>query len=73
MDAGARVLQLAQVMVETWHVGHGEPIDLSLDFIADPHHELIDLVGLPYSKLPQLVWAIRQNLTGIEKLYSAKD
>lgn len=72
VDPGARVLQLAQVVVETWHVGHGEPIDLSCEFSAEPHQDLIDLVGLPAAKLPQLVWDVRQNLTGIEKLYSDK-
>jgi HD-like signal output (HDOD) protein len=68
--AGARVLQLAQVLVETWQIGHGEPIDLSPDFDAEPHHVLLDRVGLPLSKLPQVVWDVRQNLTGIESLYA---
>ncbi len=69
-SGGARVIQLAQVLVDTWKVGHGEPIDLSHDFDPDMHQLLIDRVGLPLSKLPQVVWDIRQNLTGIEKLYA---
>ncbi len=67
---GALVLQMAQVLVRTWKVGHGEPIDLSLDFDPGPHGELLALVGLPASKIPQLVWDIRQNLSGIERLYN---
>ena len=68
-DGGARVLQLAQVIVGTWGVGHGEPVDLSPDFDPAPHSELIAAAGLPESKIAQVVWDIRQNLTGIEKLY----
>jgi putative nucleotidyltransferase with HDIG domain len=68
--AGARVLQLAQVLVETWRIGHGEPVDLSPDFDPEPHAELLDRVGLPTTKLPQVVWDVRQNLTGIESLYT---
>ena len=68
---GARVLQLAQVLVETWRVGHGEPIDLSRDFDPEPHAELIAAVALPPAKLPQVVWDLRQNLTGIDKIYPA--
>jgi putative nucleotidyltransferase with HDIG domain len=70
IGGGAQLLQLAQVLVETWHVGHGEPIDLSSDFDAEPHARLLDLIGLPAGKIPQLVWDIRQNLTGIERLYT---
>jgi len=66
---GARVLQLAEVVVDTWHVGHGEPIDLSTDFDPAPHGALFARVGLPESRLPQLIWDIRQNLTGIDNLY----
>ena len=72
VTGGARVIQLAQVVVNTWGVGHGEPIDLSPDFEAEPCQDLIDQVGLPAAKLPALVWDIRQNLTGIEKLYANK-
>jgi putative nucleotidyltransferase with HDIG domain len=69
-DRGARVLQLAHAVVDTWHVGHGEPVDLSLDFDARPHEALIERVGLPPTKVPQMVWDVRQHLTGIEKLYA---
>jgi len=72
VSGGARILQLAEVIVNTWGVGHGEPIDLSPDFDTEPRQELIDQVGLPTDKLPALVWDIRQNLTGIEKLYADK-
>ena len=70
VDPGSRVIQLAQVLVDTWHIGHGEPVDLSEDFEAEPYQAIIDRAGLPASKLPQVVWDIRQNLTGIEKLYA---
>lgn len=70
VGAGARILQLAQKIVGVWRVGHGEPIDLSADFDLDTNAELLDLVGLPRTKLPQLVWDIRQSLAGIEKLYA---
>jgi len=68
--AGARVLQLAQAIINTWHIGHGEPIDLSPDFDPASQVELMNLVGLSESKLAQVIWDIRQNLAGIEKLYS---
>lgn len=67
---GARILQMAEIVVDTWRVGHGEPIDLSPDFDPASHAELMALLGLSAGKLPQLIWDIRQNLTGIEKLYS---
>ncbi len=70
-NRGARVLQLAQVIVGTWRIGHGEPVDLSPDFDPAPHTVLIAATGLPESKIAQVVWDIRQNLTGIEKLYAA--
>jgi putative nucleotidyltransferase with HDIG domain len=69
VDPGARVLQLAQALVETWRVGQGATIDLSREFVAEPHAELVCTVGLPPTKIPQVVWDLRQNLTGIEKLY----
>ncbi len=72
VSVGARVLQLAQVVIHTWRVGYGEPIDLSQDFDPAPHQALIDRVGLSAGKLPQVVWDIRQNLTGIEKLYASE-
>jgi len=72
VSGGARILQLAEAVVGTWHVGHCEPIDLGHDFNADLHQDLIDQVGLQTDKLPALVWDIRQNLTGIEKLYADK-
>ena len=67
--AGAVLMQLAQALVQTWRVGHGEPIDLSLDFDPTPHGFLLDRVGLPSGKIPQVVWDIRQSLSGIERLY----
>jgi putative nucleotidyltransferase with HDIG domain len=69
VEAGAVVMQLAQEIVNTWQVGHGEPIDLSIDYDPDRHLELIEQVGLPPSKIPQLVWDVRQSLSGIERLY----
>ena len=69
LDAGSLVLQLAHELVRTWQVGYAEPIDLGLDFDPDPHQDLLVRTGLPQSKIPQLVWDIRQNLSGIEKLY----
>jgi len=66
----ARVIQFAQVLVNTWRIGHGEPIDLSMDFDLAPHQALREVAGLPESKLPQLIWDVRQHLTGIETLYA---
>ena len=72
VSGGARILQLAEVVIDTWKVGHGEPIDLSRDFDVESRQALIDQVGLPADKIPALIWDIRQNLTGIEKLYVDK-
>jgi putative nucleotidyltransferase with HDIG domain len=69
VEPGARVIQLAQALVETWRIGHGEPIDLSPDFEPGQHRMLMEAVGLGESKIPQLVWDVRQHLAGIEKLY----
>ena len=69
VEPGARVIQMAQALVETWRIGHGEPIDLSPDFEPRQHRRLMEAVGLGESKIPQLVWDVRQHLAGIEKLY----
>jgi putative nucleotidyltransferase with HDIG domain len=68
---GALVLQMAQVITQTWQIGRQEPVDLSADFDPEPHQDRFQQLGLPESKLPQLVWDIRQNLTGLERLYPA--
>jgi putative nucleotidyltransferase with HDIG domain len=71
VESGALVLQLAQAIVHTWQIGHCEPIDLSTDFAPEPHQPVFAALGLPGSKLPQLIWDVRQNLTGLERLYPA--
>jgi putative nucleotidyltransferase with HDIG domain len=70
---GARVLQLAQSLVNTWGIGHGEPIDLGPDFEPDRHRDLLELVGVSEARIPQLVWDVRQQLAGIETLYADDD
>ncbi len=67
---GARVIQLAQVLVNTWRIGHGEPVDLSADFEPARHRQLMEAVGLPENRIPQLIWDVRQHLAGIETLYA---
>ncbi|MDY0110728.1 MAG: HDOD domain-containing protein [Candidatus Krumholzibacteria bacterium] len=69
MSDGAKILQLAQIIIGTWSIGHGEPVDLSADFDPTPHADRFATVGLPLGKTPQLIWDIRQSLTGLEKLY----
>jgi putative nucleotidyltransferase with HDIG domain len=67
---GARLLQLAQAMVRTWHIGHSKSIDLSLAFDPEPHRDLLDALGLSDERLAQAIWDVRQHLVDIEKLYS---
>lgn len=69
IGSGALVLQLAQAIAHTWQIGRFEPIDLSTDFDPEPHQQAFTELGLPASKLPQLIWDVRQNLTGLERLY----
>ncbi len=66
---GARLLMLAQNIVATWQVGFHTPIDLAADFDAAPSALLIQALGLPSNKLPQILWDIRQQLASIEKMY----
>ncbi len=70
IPAGARLLQLAEAIVCTWHVGRGDEIDLSVDFDPEPHQALLDSLGLAEQHLAQVIWDVRQNLAGIEKLYA---
>ena len=71
VDGGAQVLQLAQLICANWRIGKGEPIDLSQDFDAEPHADYLGRIGLSMAKMPQLIWEIRQHLTGLERLYPA--
>ncbi|MEZ4389173.1 MAG: HDOD domain-containing protein [Candidatus Krumholzibacteriia bacterium] len=68
--AGARLLQLAEAIVCAWRVGEVEEIDLSIDFDPEPHRALLASLGLTDPQLPQVIWDVRQNLAGIEKLYA---
>ncbi len=71
VDGGAQVLQLAQIICANWSIGKGEPIDLSQDFDPEPYADSLQRVGLSMAKVPQLIWDIRQHLTGLERLYPA--
>lgn len=67
--AGAQILCLAQAMVETWAIGYHEPIDLEPEFDPEPVQDLIARLQISKGKLAQILWDVRQNLAGIEKLY----
>ena len=67
--AGARLLNLAQSIVATWQIGYHTPIDLATKFDATASAPMIEALGLPPAKLPQVLWDIRQQLAGIEKMY----
>jgi len=70
VPAGARLLQLAAAVVQTWDIGFAGEFDLSSDFDPEPHRPLLEAVGVPDARLPQVLWDVRQNLAGLEKLYS---
>ncbi len=67
--AGAQILALSQCIVRTWRIGFHEPIDLEPEFDAESAGDLIARLQLPNAKLAQILWDVRQNLAGIEKLY----
>lgn len=70
VPAGSRLLQLASSVIHTWGIGYREGLDLSRDFDPEPHRPLLDAVGLPDAKLPQVLWDVRQNLANLEQLYA---
>lgn len=68
---GAQILALAQLIIRTWRIGFHEPIDLEPEFDSESAADLIDRLQIPSAKLAQILWDVRQNLSGIEKLYPA--
>lgn len=68
--AGARLLQLAEAIVATWNIGRTFEVDLGDEFDADTHRGLLDQLGVPEQRLPQVIWDVRQSLSGIDKLYA---
>lgn len=66
---GAQILALSQCIVRTWSIGYREPIDLELEFDTETAGSLVAQLQIPQSKLAQILWDVRQNLSGIEKLF----
>jgi putative nucleotidyltransferase with HDIG domain len=66
---GARILALSQHIVRTWRIGSQEPIDLEPEFDPASAEDLVARLRIPEAKLAQILWDVRQDLAGIEKLY----
>lgn len=68
--AGARLLQLAEAIVATWNIGRTPEVDLGDEFDAATHRGLLEQLGVAEQRLPQVIWDVRQSLSGIDKLYA---
>jgi putative nucleotidyltransferase with HDIG domain len=62
----AAPVRLAQALCAAWRVGQEHPMDLSEDVDLAEHGELLEILGVPVERVPQLIWDVRQSLVGLE-------
>lgn len=66
----AAPVRLAHILCSAWKVGEELPMNLSEDVDLAEHAGLLEVLGLPRERVPQLVWDVRQNLVGLEERFT---
>lgn len=66
---GGLILGLAEKVCDVWGFGRRLAVDLSADVPLDPFADVLAHLGIGAGRWDQLVWDIRQHLSGCEELY----
>ncbi|MFH1842642.1 MAG: HDOD domain-containing protein [bacterium] len=66
---GAAVVQLADIICNTWGIGTQALMDLGEDIDPDEHAELLEKLGISGQDLPKLLLMARQKLANLQNSY----
>ena len=66
---GGLVLGLAEGGCDVWGMGRRHPVDLSMEVLPAPFAATLAGLGISEKRWDQIIWDIRQQLSGCEDLY----